>query len=86
MDLAAPGVVVAPGSLGVASPAAIPPLLVPFAIQPDDDFEVRIRYELSAAGQAVGAVAAPAFASHILAQPTAVMAVLHGFMKSPGTK
>ncbi len=86
IDFAAPGVVVAPGSLGVASPAAIPPLLVPFTIGPDDDFSVTVQYQASLAGVAFGAVAAPAFVSHTLAQTTAVMAVLHGFVKSPGTK
>jgi len=86
VDLAAPGVVVAPGTLGVASPAAIPPLLVPFAIGPEDDFEVEVKYETSLAGQAVGAVAAPAFTSHTLAADTPIMSILHGFVKSPGTR
>lgn len=86
VDLAAPGVTVAPGSLGVASPAAIPPLLVPFAINPDDDFEVDLEFEGSLAGLAVPGVGAPAFTSHTLAANTPIMAILHGFVKSPGTR
>jgi hypothetical protein len=86
VDFGAPGVTVAPGSLGVASPAAIPPLLVPFTIGPEDDFAVTVRYQNSQAGVAAAAVGAPAHVSHTLAQTTACMAVLHGFVKSPGTK
>jgi len=86
VDFAAPGVTVAPGSLGVASPAAIPPLLVPFTIQADDDFDASIDFDNSSAGVAVGAVAAPAFVSHTLSANIAIMAILHGFVKSPGTR
>lgn len=78
---------VAPSSLGVASPAAIPPLLIPFTLQPDDDFDATIKFDASRAGveNSAGA-AAPTFSSRTLASATAIKAFLHGFVKSPGTK
>lgn len=88
VDLAAPAVVVAPGSLGVASPAAIPPLLVPFTLAHNNDFEGILRFTQSRANKsAFGAAPSTAtWSSHQLAADCAVMAVLHGFMKAPGTR
>jgi len=86
VDFAAPAVTVAPGSNGVASPAAIPPLLVPFELSSDDDFEGHIFMRSPAGLTAVGGVAAPAFTSHTLAQDTPVMFVLHGFLRAPATR
>jgi len=86
VDFAAPAVTVAPGSNGVASPAAIPPLLVPFELSSDDDFEGRVRFGTPQGLAAFGGVAAPVFASHTLAQDVPVMFVLHGFLKAPATR
>lgn len=91
VDFAVPAVTIAPGSLGVASPAAIPPLLVPFSLAAgaggDDDFEVDLRFTASRAAIPLGAgPTTAAWTSHTLAEDTPVMAVLHGFMKAPGTR
>ena len=87
LNVAAPGAPVAPSSLGVASPAAIPPLLIPFVIQPEDDFDVRIVFEASRAGVVNNAgAAAPVFATRTTAAAMAIKVFLHGFVKSPGSK
>lgn len=77
---------VAPTSLGVASPAAIPPLLIPFTLQPEDDFKGEIAFQQSRAGAENNAGLAPTFTSYTLAQDVAIKAFLHGFVKGPATK
>lgn len=80
------GINIAPQSLGVASPAAIPPLLVPWQMTHGDDFEARIEFSASGAGAQFGSSAAPTFTSHTLADDLAVKLIMHGFIKSPATK
>jgi hypothetical protein len=86
VDKAAPGVACAPGSLGVASPGAIPHLLVPFTITPDDDFEVKMRFTASRAAATVGGVTATWTDATLGAADVAIMCTLHGFVKAPGTR
>lgn len=85
IDFGGPAVTVAPGSNGVASPSAIPPLLVPFELNDDDDFQGRLRFHASAAAATIAGVTA-AWTSHTLAQDTPIMVALHGFVKSPATR
>lgn len=86
VDKAAPSAEVAPLSLGMASPAAQPHLLVPFQIQPEDDYEALLRFPNSNAGLALPGIAAPTYAGFALNNDIAIMAILHGFMKAPGTR
>jgi len=80
------GAATAPTSLGVASPAAIPPLLIPFELQPDDDFDGHLDFVASRAGAQNQAGTTPVFASHVLGVDVAVVNYLHGFVKAPGTR
>lgn len=86
LDVAGAATSVAPSSLGVASPAAIPPLLIPFVIQPEDDFDVEIRFEASGAATANTAGVTPVYAAAVLDADTAIKTILHGFVKSPASK
>ena len=76
----------APVTLGIASPAAIPPLLVPWSLQADDDFDADIVFEASGAGTAYNGVAAPGWTSSDTTDVLATKLILHGFIKSPATK
>lgn len=80
------GTAIAPTSLGVASPAAIPPLLIPFEIQPPDDFDGHLDFVASRAGTQNQAGTTPVFASHQLDLDVAIVNYLHGFVKAPGTR
>jgi len=76
-----------PTSLGVASPAAIPPLLIPFMLAADDTFSATLTFQQSTAGVANNAgLAAPVFASFPIGNDTAIKNFLHSFVKSPGTR
>jgi len=73
-------------TLGIASPAAIPPLLVPWTITYDDDFDATIRFMASGAGVAFNAVGVPGYTSFTTADDIGVKLIFHGFTKSPATK